>query len=454
MARIVIGIPCFDKVAPEVLEDYMRFAYYIGRRCQEHEFVLGIKTKSEQFRARNAIVEGAYQLSADYLFFIDDDHIIDWESVNYPTEKYEFIQRLISHMENDPKLGLVGALYYHRGGQCKPVLLIKEEGGFRYLRDDEITGALQEVDIQGGGCMLIRMKALDYVGAPWFEAEVEQGTDFQICGKLKKAGFKVACDTSIEIGHIANERKIITSQNRHIVQAESTALAKTVGISASLKPIYDDYRKAIMDYLGVSKAELKNLADSYQDHRKSFKADRSGNYYRNGGAPYLARAAMLASLDKPWPGSWDDFLIKTLRPGIPAIGVDFGCGAGRISYEYANSGHTMYFIDLDGVSTYEFLKHRIAQNKLVANFGEWPPDNTADYVLASDVMEHLHDFEVIPQIYRCLKPGGVFLTNYLFCMDWVNAEHIQNDKPGFLNAVKGTGFSIVNSAVFQKLAAS
>ena len=54
--RVFIGIPCYQSVAPEVLEDYMRFAFYLGRRYQEYDFFLGIKTKSEQFRARNAIV--------------------------------------------------------------------------------------------------------------------------------------------------------------------------------------------------------------------------------------------------------------------------------------------------------------------------------------------------------------------------------------------------------------
>lgn len=454
MSRILIGIPCYDRVPPEVLEDYMRFTYYLGRHYTEHEFILGIKTKSEQFRARNAIVEGAYQLAADYLLFIDDDHIIDWEGVNYPTEKYEFLRKLIGHLETDPKLGLVGPLYYHRGGQCKPVLLIKEIGGYRYLRDDEIAGGLQEVDIQGGGCMLIRMKALDFIGAPWFEAEVDMGTDFQICGKLKKAGWKVASDTSIELGHVSSERKIITSRNRHVVQSDSSALAKSVDISAKLRPIYENYRKEIMEYLGVNKIELIKLSQEYHDHRKNFTPDSPSGYYRNGGRPYLARAALLATLDRSWPGSWDDFLVRTLRTGIPAIGVDFGCGAGRISFEFAYSGHLLYFIDIDGVSTFEFLKDRVARNNIVASFNEWPADNTADYVLASDVFEHLQDFSILEKMYQCLKPGGVLLTNFMFCMDWQNEEHINQDKAGFLKAVRKIGFNTVNSAVFQKLAVS
>ena len=53
---ITIGIPCYSTVSAETLDDYMRFSFYLGRRYQDYDFKLAIKSKSEQFRARNAIV--------------------------------------------------------------------------------------------------------------------------------------------------------------------------------------------------------------------------------------------------------------------------------------------------------------------------------------------------------------------------------------------------------------
>ena len=38
--RITIGIPCYRDVPGETLEDYMRFAYYLGRRYTEYDFYL------------------------------------------------------------------------------------------------------------------------------------------------------------------------------------------------------------------------------------------------------------------------------------------------------------------------------------------------------------------------------------------------------------------------------
>ena len=209
MSKVFIGIPCFRDVSGETLEDYMRLAYYVGRRS-EHEYVLGIKTKTEQFRARNMMVEGAIQANCDYLFFMDDDHVIDWEVTAGPNPRYGLIDTLVGHMENNPEMGVCGVLYFQRGGECKPVLMKEgKDGGYYWMRDDEIHHELQEVAIQGGGCFLVRVSVFDKIEGPWFEPETTHGTDIQICQKVREAGFKVFSDTSISIGHVMSARKVV-----------------------------------------------------------------------------------------------------------------------------------------------------------------------------------------------------------------------------------------------------
>ena len=212
--RITIGIPCYQNAPAETLDDYMRFAFHLGRRTS-HDFFIAIKAKSEQFRARNSIVEAALQVGSDYLLFLDDDHVIDWEGQSGPNTRYGFIEKLLEHMDADPKLGLVGVVYYHRGNECRPVLMKEgKDGGFYYMRDDEIRGELQEVAVQGGGCMLIRCSVFDRIKGPWFEPELDLGTDVQICKKIREAGYKVCCDTSIQIGHVLHSRTVVTPHNR------------------------------------------------------------------------------------------------------------------------------------------------------------------------------------------------------------------------------------------------
>jgi 2-polyprenyl-3-methyl-5-hydroxy-6-metoxy-1,4-benzoquinol methylase len=241
------------------------------------------------------------------------------------------------------------------------------------------------------------------------------------------------------------------------VQADSAKVSKDVEIAATLEPIYRLFRAEVMEYLGVTTtSELYLMAEEAQYHRgKFFEYTDKNQYYRDAGKPYLARAAKLAVIGAVWPNAADDFLLRTMRVGVPALGVDFGCGAGRVTFELARQGHTLHFIDLDGVETYEFLKWRVAKHNILANFNEWPESNTADYVVAHDVFEHILDMEYqLDKICQCLKPGGVLITNYMLMHDWGNVEHINNDKPKFLKILKSKNMATVNSCVFQKMGAS
>jgi GT2 family glycosyltransferase len=206
---ITIGIPSFKGPEPEVLQDYMMWMYNLGRHAAgQYNFQLAIKGRSEQFRARNAIVKAALQHNADYLLMLDDDHIIGINDTNW-----DFLQRLIKHLENDPKKGIVGGLYYQRGGDTYPVCMQEHEGGYFFIHHSEITGKLQKMSVVGGGCMLLRMSMFDKLEEPWFGPEYEYGTDIQICRQAEKAGFEVWIDTSVEIGHLMKERQVISSHS-------------------------------------------------------------------------------------------------------------------------------------------------------------------------------------------------------------------------------------------------
>jgi len=231
-ARITIGIPCYYGVSFETLNDYMSFAYYLGRRYQEYEFFLAIKGKSEQFRARNAIVKAMLQTDSDYLLMLDDDHVIDFEHELVPSVKYEFLKALIGHLEEDPKKGIVGALYVQRGGDCSPVIMSELNGNFYFLTPQEVSGGLQEVAVTGGGCMLLRRNVLEKIKEPWFEPESEAGfgTDIQICKKVRKLGYSVWCDTAIAIGHVKLEREVVLPSRVVLQKEEENYNGKRSGV--------------------------------------------------------------------------------------------------------------------------------------------------------------------------------------------------------------------------------
>ena len=100
---VTIGIPCYQNASHETLEDYMRFAYYLGRRYPEYDFFLAIIGKKEQYRARTLIIEESIRVNSDYILMLDDDHVIDCEVSSSPAAGFEFLRTLINHLEADPK---------------------------------------------------------------------------------------------------------------------------------------------------------------------------------------------------------------------------------------------------------------------------------------------------------------------------------------------------------------
>lgn len=447
---IVIGIPCYGTVAPEVLQDYMRFAYYLGRRYQEYDFALAIKTKTEQFRARNAIVEAAYQVNADWLLMLDDDHIIDIEDDYVPTARYEFLRKLIEHDKD-----IIGALYYHRGGECRPVLMQKDElGRYSFLRDDQIKGGLQKVDVQGGGCMLVKMKVFDKLSSPWFEPEFQFGTDIQLCSKSKDAGFEVWSDTSIEIGHVINERNVITSINRHQFYKSAGEQGQDVAVSKQLYNILSQYKIDVMQYIGArNTAEFKEIAKGHKEHQAKFhNYEQPVNWYRDCGKPYLARQAL--AHDPLVKDAFGEYLLSSIKTTIPGVGIDYGCGSAPITFEFARAGHIIYFVDLDGCEAFEFLKWRAKKYDIfgtTAKFNEWPPDGGADYAILADSIEHFDNWrEILANTRNALKQNGAVLTNFMLNTNTGSPEHIFMDKIAFSAYMTEIGLFAVNMAFYQR----
>lgn len=451
MSKILIGIPCYQNVSAETLEDYMRFAYYCGRRVPEHEFVLGIKSKTEQFRARNSIVEGALQMGCDYLLFLDDDHVIDWETTSTPNSRYGMVNQFIKHMEADPKIGIVGAVYYHRGAECRPVLMKEgKDGGFYWLRDDEITNGLQDVAVQGGGCMMLRLSMFDRIRAPWFEPEFDLGTDIQICKKAREAGFKVCCDTSIQIGHVLSKREVVTPQNRLRISTENARQSgggdEGIDRAWQSNSALSLYRADAEEYLGMSYQEMGAVAVRY-DMRDLVKyKDDLHAYYASRGKEQLARQVLFHHT----PGMREEmqFIHGLINTGTEGYGAEYGCGSAPVSFELALRGHKMDFIDVEGSGAYEFTKWRAAKRGI--NCG-WKLQGPYDYVLMLDSIEHIVEWrEVLGKVVASLKEGGGLITNYFRNEDYANPEHVSMDKQAVKKFLIESGVYPINDFIWVR----
>ena len=116
---------------------------------------------------------------------------------------------------------------------------------------------------------------------------------------------------------------------------------------------------------------------------------------------------------------------RSLSPA--SVILDYGCGSGRHAYEFLDAGFRHVF----GYDVQDYVKLRSPGDSERFRFDptsgdgtEYPsmtkvpwPDNTFDFVFATQVFEHVSDQELAyAEIHRVLKPGGSFLN--IFPSKW------------------------------------
>ena len=445
--RVCIGIPCYQDVSFEVLDDYMRFAYYLGRRYQEYDFFLAIKGKSEQFRARNSIVKSAITLNCDYLLMLDDDHVIDIDNTVAVSGRYEFLRTLIQHIEDDPKKGIVGALYFHRGGSGMPVLMRKEGAAYSFMERSDISRRLQMVDVTGGGCMVINMEVFDKIPSPWFEPELDRGTDIQICNKVRDAGYTVWCDTSIDIGHIKATREVVKFSNveEHREKAREWLERPDIKNAPRMSSMdrFDAYKRDVLEYTKLPYEQLDFLAMDYHNAVfPNFDVNNLEEYYKNIGVAQLARNMMYHSLD--WVVAHDNWVIQQYT-GKPSYGLDFGCGSSPVGFELAKRGHKLDLVDIPGSEADKFQRWRTEKYELQDSVG-FELAGPYDWILLFDIIEHLREEDVEPTLKKVLERlefGGTVLTNFWHLTEMEeNIEHIYMDRERVGEIFEGCGLTM------------
>jgi len=386
---ILIGIVAYDGLNGQVAEDYMRMMFHLGRRCPDYNFQLAIKWKSEQFRARNSIVSAGLQFGADYIWMLDDDHVFDTGSNRMPTSAYEIPIKLAQHLEDNEKIGVVGALYYQRGAECYPVIMQELDGKPFFLQHREVANRMQKVDVTGGGCMMIRASVFDKIDQPWFEPEHQFGTDIQLCKQVRKVGYEVWCDTSLEVGHLQKEQTVITGR---------VAMEKS---QKQYQPLVK-YQGDVQDYLQMDEAEVYELAATYDNH-EFLQHDDPIEYYATRGNAQIAR--QMAFHKFPIIIEQQRLIHSLIDSNRQGYGADFGCGSAPVGFHFALRGHRMDFIDVEGSAGLEFTKWRAKKHQIDCG---WTLKGPYDYVLMLDALEHIVEWQealdaILARVNTCLS---------------------------------------------------
>jgi GT2 family glycosyltransferase len=160
--------------------------------------------------ARNELADMAVNMGYTHILFLDDDMAFDQTNI--------FVQ-LLSH-----NVDIVGVKAYTRQAPHYPCVFFKgnEETQF-YKEVDFDSVGLREVDAIGASMLLVKTDVFKNMTKPYFEfrdvkiigkGESAFGEDILFGKKAKEAGFKVWCDTDVEIAHIG-DNKLVTRKSYH-----------------------------------------------------------------------------------------------------------------------------------------------------------------------------------------------------------------------------------------------
>lgn len=195
--NIFLGIPSAGAPAKPFLESLAALAIPAAATGMERAVITGNYVPAQ----RDLIVERALAARADVLVMIDDDMVLPPDA----------LVRLCAVLDERPRAGLVGALYYSRDGFRPMAVANWQSGDTRTACIPGFDSDPVDVDGVGFGCVVLRVSALAALEPPYFAAHVflERtagrvrvcNEDYLFCERLRRAGWETLLAPAVRCGH-------------------------------------------------------------------------------------------------------------------------------------------------------------------------------------------------------------------------------------------------------------
>jgi hypothetical protein len=149
---------------------------------------------------RNDLIRQALADGVSHLIEVDTDQILP----------DDIFIKLAAHAARGKDIVIAPV---HRRYEPFELILVRGDDPDKYVSvDDEekYSGRLIEVDAGGSGCIMFSMLPIIDLDYPWFDLDVKtplgenMGEDIALCWKLRRKGYRIHADTSIEIGHLTD----------------------------------------------------------------------------------------------------------------------------------------------------------------------------------------------------------------------------------------------------------
>jgi len=191
-SKILIAMPTMDMMPIKTVRCLIDL---LRREQDEIQFTNG----SLVYNSRTYLVNYALEHGFTHIMWIDSD-------MTFPSDT---LLRLFKH-----DLDIVSCICYSRQGNHSPCAYMSVRKG-----DKTHSGSLTPIDIKddmpelievdgcGAAMMLVKTDVYKKVGKrfhEWYEPKWNLGEDLSFTERAKKCGFKIWCDTTIDIGHIGS----------------------------------------------------------------------------------------------------------------------------------------------------------------------------------------------------------------------------------------------------------
>lgn len=195
MKKILIAVPCMDMVSA-------RFAQSLATLRKVGQCTVSFLIGSLVYDSRNKLAGLAMQMEADYIMWFDSDMVF----------RPDTLERMMDVMDKNPDIEILSGLYVRRGAPFTPVVFSKlevnEHGELEWDDVANIPDEPFEVAGCGFGCVLMKTDCLYDIagmedGGMWFTPIAGAGEDCAFCIRARKCGYKIYCDPSIDLGHMA-----------------------------------------------------------------------------------------------------------------------------------------------------------------------------------------------------------------------------------------------------------
>lgn len=181
MSKIAIGLPTNRLIKPKTAGSILRMIV----KCK-HDYEIIVSTRGfNTSENRNYIAAQAVNRGCSHLFFIDDDMIIEEDTLD----------KLLAHDKD-----IIGGIYMTKYEVQEPVV--------EYLDEKEGVFLVKAI---GTGCMLIKTDVFRKLPQPWFKYEwnqngsIKRSHDWIFCEDARNTGLEVWADSTIEVKHIGKK---------------------------------------------------------------------------------------------------------------------------------------------------------------------------------------------------------------------------------------------------------